>query len=43
MLDPEEEEFLFQVDKSTGPSNSFVEDIVVHTRRDDVPNPVIDA
>ena len=41
LVDPEEEEFLFRVDESTGPSNSFDDDEVKHTRRDDVPNPSI--
>ena len=39
LIDPEEEEFLFQVDESMSHSNSFVDNEVVRTRRDDVPNP----
>ena len=37
-IDLEKEEFLFQVDESTSPSNQVVDDIVVHTlSRDNVP------
>ena len=31
------------MDESTDPSNSFNNDVVVHTKRDDVPNPATDA
>ena len=43
LVDLEEEEFLFQVDESMGPSNSFVDDEVVSTIKDDVPKPATDA